>query len=76
MKWFALAVVVLALVVVGGLYAAGPEQKAACPSGFKRHANPAYFRACVNRRNSTDVVEIRSRRTNAWERISGAVTGD
>lgn len=72
--WFALAVAVLALVVVGGLYAAGPE-----------YVGPY---VCTNYRtvpgqggpwggSTQDCVEKRRKnRANAWERISGAVTGD
>jgi hypothetical protein len=71
--WFTLAVVVIVLVVLGGLYVTGPK-----------YVGPY---VCMDYRtvpggggpfggDTQDCVEYRRRdRANAWERISGALTG-
>ena len=69
--WFILAVNVLALALAAGLYAAGPERESYCGPGFTKHPQQP---TCVNWRTK-QYSDLRTRRTNAWERISEAVSG-
>jgi hypothetical protein len=59
--WFTLAVVVVALVIVGGLYATGPTCKS---SRTGEYFTPTGDQRCLS-----------GQRTTLRERISGAITG-
>ena len=72
--WFILAVVVLVLVVVGGLYAAEPKYvgKYRCVE-WETVGTPSGPWGSGTQTNC--VRSERRDRANAWERISGAISG-
>jgi len=63
--WFVLAVVVVALGVAAGLYAAGPERQCRHTHTGQKYPGAPIEDFCDDWGNS-----------NVWERISGAVSGD
>jgi hypothetical protein len=75
--WFALAVAVVLLVVAAGLYAAGPKSRVEVYHPKERECAAYSFLTpgeCIAWRDIYPRRE-RTRRTNAWARITGAITG-
>jgi hypothetical protein len=71
MRWFVLAVAVVVLIVVGTLYATGPNYVGpwVCVGTVTRPSDGPWANP------TTECVEARRRdRANAWERISGSWT--